>query len=176
MVLIFRGRRPNLPRTGGLLRNKNPSHLKEYLEKKKSAMAGDFLPVLVKNAQASWRKVQNLQRHNSEKDAEIAFQEVFKHTLGCQNSSGERERAEVLSRFHRPRRQVENLEGFQAGESASCMSGTGRFLHWKSHFPERKLARAVGGAEPCRFCVFAKGETATPQIENSRRTSRRAFA
>ena len=81
MVLIFRGRRPNLPRTGRLLRNKNPSHLKEYLEKKKSAIAGDFLPVLAKSAQASWRKVQNLQRHNSEKDAEIAFQEVFKHTL-----------------------------------------------------------------------------------------------
>ena len=139
-------------------------------------MAGDFLPVLAKNAQASWRKVQNLQRHNSEKDAEIAFQEVFKHTLGCQNSSGERERVEVLSRFHRLRRQVEDPPGFQAGESASCTSGTGRFLHRKSHFPRQKLERAVGGAEPCRFGSFTEGETATPQIDNLRRTSRRTFA
>ena len=173
MVLIFRGKRPNLPRTGRLLRNKNPSHLKECLEKEKTAMAGDFLPVLAKNAQASWRKVQNLRRHNSKKDAEIAFQEVFKHTLGCQNSSGERERVEVLSRFHRPRRQVENPPGFQVGEIASCTSGTGRFSRRKSHFPRQKLEKAVGGAEPCRFCVFAKGETAMSQIENLRRGTRR---
>ncbi len=50
------------------------------LEKEKPAMAGDVPPVSAKHAQASWRKVQNLQRHNGAKNAEIAIQESFKHT------------------------------------------------------------------------------------------------
>ena len=49
-------------------------------KRKKPAMAGDVPPVSAKNAQASWRKVRNLQRHNGAKNAEIAIQESFKHT------------------------------------------------------------------------------------------------
>ena len=49
-------------------------------KRKKPAMAGDVPPVSAKHAQASWRKVQNLQRHNGAKNAEIAIQESFKHT------------------------------------------------------------------------------------------------
>ena len=93
---------------------------------------------------------------------------VLKQALGCQNSSGERERAEVLSRFHRPRRQVENPSGFQAGKIASCASG-GVILRRESHCSVQKLARMAGDSEFCGFCNFAKGETVTAQIENLRR-------
>ena len=99
----------------------------------------------------------------------------------CPKPMGEREGAEALSRHNRPRRQVENPPGFQAGESrpiwpiwktgeiASCTAGTGRFLRRKTPISqsknrfleifacavkrrERKLERAAGGAKSTGFC------------------------
>lgn len=84
----------------------------------------------------------------------------------CQKPQ-ESARGGVLSHVHHFRRQVENPSGFQAGEIASCTSGTGRFLRRETPFSRAKTG------ESGRFCGFAKGKTVTGQIENARRGAQR---
>ena len=76
------------------------------------------------------------------------------------------ERAEALSRFHRPRRRVRR-GGF-------CIEKI--FFQREivpQQFPRRKLAKMAGGAESAGFCGFGKGKIAAPQIENLRRNAQR---
>ncbi len=84
----------------------------------------------------------------------------------CQKPQ-ESARGGVLSHVHHFRRRVENPSGFQAGEIASCTSGTGRFLRRGTPFSRAKTG------ESGRFCGFAKGKTVTGQIENARRGAQR---
>ena len=81
----------------------------------------------------------------------------FASGSGCQKNAGERERAATLSRFHRSRRHV-------------CVSLQFCFVAQRR---EQKLERGRQEAQSCGFCGFAKGETATAQIENLSRDTRR---
>ena len=69
--------------------------------------------------------------------------------------------------------QMGNPSGFQVGKIPRVWRRRGDFCAGKSHFPERKLKGVAGGAESAGFCSFAKDETATAQIENLSRSTRR---
>ena len=95
--------------------------------------------------------------------------------LGLSKPPGERERA-------KPFRILIVPGGVYAGGGTVFASGNpisqskNRFLAifaCVAQRREQKLERVAGGAESAGFCGFAKGETATAQIENLRRGTRR---
>ena len=99
--------------------------------------------------------------------------------------SGERLKTQWVFKSAEPT----DFDDLKIGKIASCAAEPQGFYRRQVYLPERKslpcnfclcrlrreqkLVGVAGGAESAEFCGFAKGETATTQIENLRRGTRR---
>lgn len=89
-------------------------------------------------------------------------------------NAGERKRAKALSRFGRARRRVRRGEAIFASGNP-VFQRQSRFLvifDCAAKRYEQNWKGVAGGAESAGICGFPNSETATAQIENSRRGAR----